>query len=294
MDVSDWLEQAVRNHPDRLFLSTPAGSQYTYADLRNESGRIASALRGLGVVAGDRVVVRVEKSPTAVLLYVACLRMGAAFVPVNTAYSAPEVEYFLADSKPRVAVVEPADLAVLAPLRLVEHLVTLGTLVELAQQADPEFEPPRDLHADSLAAIVYTSGTTGRSKGAMLTRGNLASNAATLAASWRFTGQDTLLHVLPLFHVHGCSLRSTRCSLPAAVWFCCPSSMLLRRCGISPTSRYSWECRHTTRGFCRKRSSIARPPPACACLSQDRRRCLPRLTRSFRGARVTGFSSGTA
>jgi malonyl-CoA/methylmalonyl-CoA synthetase len=219
-DPGEWLDRAVRDYPERLFLSTPADSsqpnatgvsqpgQYTYADLREQSGRIASALRGLGVVAGDRVAVRVEKSAEAVLLYVACLRLGAVFVPVNTAYSAAEVEYFLTDSKPRVAVVEPADLAVLQPLGLVEHIVTLGaggsgTLVELAQQADPRFEPPPGLGPDSLAAIVYTSGTTGRSKGAMLTRENLASNASVLADSWRFSAEDVLLHVLPLFHVHG-------------------------------------------------------------------------------------------
>jgi len=219
-DPSEWLDRAAREYPERLFLSILADSspprstgvsrpvQYTYADLLEQSGRIASALRGLGVVAGDRVAVRVEKSPEAVLLYVACLRLGAAFVPVNTAHSAAEVEYFLTDSKPRVAVVEPADLAVLQPLGLVEHIVTLGTdgsgtLMELARQADPQLEPPPGLGPDSLAAIVYTSGTTGRSKGAMLTRENLASNAFVLADSWRFSAEDVLLHVLPLFHVHG-------------------------------------------------------------------------------------------
>src|SRR4030081_765231 len=110
-DPSDWIERAVRNHPDRLFLAMPEGRRYDYAALRDESGRIASALRGLGVQVGDRVVVRVEKSAQAVLLYIACLRLGAAFVPVNTACSPNEVEYFLGDSRPRVAVVDPADLA---------------------------------------------------------------------------------------------------------------------------------------------------------------------------------------
>jgi len=211
-DPADWLERAVRNHPDRLFLSTPGGRRYNYADLREESGRIASALRGLGVQAADRVAVRVEKSAQAVLLYVACLRLGAAFVPVNIACSPNEVEYFLRDSKPRVAVVDPAELALLEPLArsaAVEHLVTLGTadgsgsLTDLARRSDALSESESNVGPDSLAAIVYTSGTTGRSKGAMLTRANLASNAAVLAESWRFTGEDVLLHVLPLFHVHG-------------------------------------------------------------------------------------------
>ena len=219
-DPSDWIEQGARSYPRRLFLSTPAGERLSYADLRDESGRIASALRGLGVEAGDRVAARVEKSAQAVLLYTACLRLGAAFVPINVGCSSNEVEYFLGDAKPRVAVVDPADLAVLEPISRhagVEHLVTLGadghgSLPELARRADPlqgalrAHSMPRAAQVigpDTLAAIVYTSGTTGRSKGAMLTRGNLASNATVLASSWGFTGDDVLLHVLPLFHVHG-------------------------------------------------------------------------------------------
>jgi malonyl-CoA/methylmalonyl-CoA synthetase len=210
-DPADWIERAVRNDPRRLFLATPEGRRYDYAALRDESGRIASALRALGVRVGDRVVVRVEKSAQAVLLYVACLRLGAALVPVNIACSPNEVEHFLRDSRPRVAVVDPADLVLLEPFVRsagAEHLVTLGadgsgSLTELMRRSDvmPRSEP--NVGPDSLAAIVYTSGTTGRSKGAMLTRANLASNAAALAESWRFTADDILLHVLPLFHVHG-------------------------------------------------------------------------------------------
>jgi len=188
-DPSDWIERAVRDYPERLFLSTPAGRRISYARLREESGRVAAALRAQGVVSGDRVAVRLEKSPEAVILYIACLRLGAAFVPINIACSPNEVDYFLTDSKPRVAVVESADLA---------------SLMELAQRSRPFEEPShRSVGPDSLAAIVYTSGTTGRSKGAMLTRSNLASNAEVLANSWRFAGDDVLLHVLPLFHVHG-------------------------------------------------------------------------------------------
>jgi malonyl-CoA/methylmalonyl-CoA synthetase len=210
-DPSDWIEHAVRNHPDRLFLATPEGRRYKYVDLRAASGRIASALRGLGVQVGDRVAVRVEKSAEAVLLYIACLRLGAAFVPINIACSPNEVEYFLKDSRPRVAVADPAGRTLLEPLAksaAVEHFVTLGvdgggSLAELARRSEVIAQSERNVGPDSLAAIVYTSGTTGRSKGAMLTRANLASNAAVLAESWRFTGQDVLLHALPLFHVHG-------------------------------------------------------------------------------------------
>jgi malonyl-CoA/methylmalonyl-CoA synthetase len=211
-DPSEWLDRVA---PEKLFLIGTDGQQWTYSDLLDESRMVATALQNLGVVPGDRVAVRVEKSPAAVLLYVACIRLGAVFVPINTAYSTAEVEYFLTDSKPRVAVIDPADVATLEPLGLVEHIVTMdatggGSLMNLAWRSDPgasrgvrQFEPPQRLGPDSLAAIIYTSGTTGRSKGAMLTRGNLASNAEVLAGSWRFTSDDVLLHVLPLFHVHG-------------------------------------------------------------------------------------------
>src|SRR5882757_6388163 len=109
-DPSEWLDRAP---PDRLFMRTPDGQEYTYADLLEQSGRIAARLQGYGVVPGERVAVRVEKSTETVFLYVACLRLGAAFVPVNTAYSIAEVEYFLTDAQPRVAVVEPAEIPVL-------------------------------------------------------------------------------------------------------------------------------------------------------------------------------------
>jgi len=204
MDPSDWIERTAQDHPDRTFLRAPNGVRYTYSQLRDESGRFASALQKQGVNLGDRVAVRVEKSPEAVLLYIACLRLGAAFVPINVAYAANEVEYFINDSQPRVIVVDPADKA--AGLRPVLTLGAdgQGSLVDLARSSPAAFvAPSRDLAANSLAAIVYTSGTTGRSKGAMLTRGNLASNATVLAESWRFTPADVLLHVLPLFHVHG-------------------------------------------------------------------------------------------
>jgi malonyl-CoA/methylmalonyl-CoA synthetase len=210
-DPSEWMESAARDFPQRIFLSTPGGDELTYAAAREKSGRFGSALRTLGVVPGDRVAVRVEKSVEAVLLYVACLRLGAVFVPVNVAYSPYEVGYFLRDSRARVAVVDPKDLASLEPVIKgagVDYVVTLGadgegSLQDLAGRSPPMSAPEPSVRPESLAAIVYTSGTTGRSKGAMLTRRNLASNAAVLAASWHFTAEDVLLHILPLFHVHG-------------------------------------------------------------------------------------------
>ena len=210
-DPADWVEEAARNQPHRLFLNSPAGRQYSYAALREESGRFASALLARGVVPGDRVAVQVEKSAEAVLLYVACLRMGAVFVPINVANTPNEVDYFLCDSRPRVAVIRPADRALLAPVAAragLRHLETLGSdgegsFLELVSDSGRLREPSQRAAANSLAAIVYTSGTTGRSKGAMLTRANLASNAAGLVEAWRFTAHDVLLHALPLYHIHG-------------------------------------------------------------------------------------------
>jgi malonyl-CoA/methylmalonyl-CoA synthetase len=211
LDPADWIEIAARDQPQQPFLIAPEGRQLGYASLREQSGQFAAALIRRGIVPGDRVAVQVDKSAQAVLLYVACLRLGAVFVPINTANTANEVDYFLRDSQPRLAVIRPADRALLDPVAAqagVEHVETIGadgegSLPELAAHSDANPVLPRGLGGDAPAAIVYTSGTTGRSKGAMLTRANLASNAATLAEVWRFTGRDILLHVLPLFHIHG-------------------------------------------------------------------------------------------
>jgi malonyl-CoA/methylmalonyl-CoA synthetase len=137
--------------------------------------------------------------------------MGAVFVPINVANTPNEVDYFLRDSKPRVAVIRPQDRAVIEPLAAragVLHVETLGSdgqgsVIDWLEKITLEFEGLSKIDGSSIAAIVYTSGTTGRSKGAMLTRANLASNAAVLAEAWRFTVSDVLLHTLPLFHIHG-------------------------------------------------------------------------------------------
>jgi malonyl-CoA/methylmalonyl-CoA synthetase len=210
-DPAEWIDSAARELPNRSFLKTPTGRELSYSALRDQSGRFAAALMRRGVAPGDRVAVQVDKSVEAVLLYLACLRMGAVFVPINTANTPNEVGYFLRDAQPRVAVVCPADRALLEPHAAdagVHHVETLGvqgegSLLALVGESDEDPELPRSPGANALAAIVYTSGTTGRSKGAMLSRANLASNAAALAEAWRFTRRDVLLHALPLFHVHG-------------------------------------------------------------------------------------------
>jgi malonyl-CoA/methylmalonyl-CoA synthetase len=210
-DPDDWIEAAACSHPLRAFLNTAAGRQISYGSLREQTARFAAALRRRGVRAGDRVAVQVEKSPEAVLLYLACLRLGAVFVPINTANTPHELDYFLRDSQPHLAIVRPPDLPTLAPLARragVPHVETLGvegdgSLPGLVAESHGEPDAEAAAGPSSPAAIVYTSGTTGRSKGAVLTRANLASNATALVEAWRFTGSDILLHTLPLFHVHG-------------------------------------------------------------------------------------------
>lgn len=193
-----------------LFMETVSGERFTYGDVEAMSALYAGLLAELGVEPGDRVAVQVEKSPEAIILYLATLRAGAAFLPLNTAYTAAEMEYFLSDSEPRIVVCRPEDLEKIAPLAEkagAAHTLTLdedgsGSFAERTADAAPLQEPvPRGMR--DLAAILYTSGTTGRSKGAMLTVENLWSNANTLCDAWGFTERDILLHALPIFHAHG-------------------------------------------------------------------------------------------
>ena len=210
-DPADWIADGARTGPHRPFLRTPEGRELSYAGLADRTARFASALRARGVEQGDRVAAQVDKSVDAVLLYLSCLNLGAVFVPINVANTENEVDYFLRDSQPRLAVVKPSSRALLEPVAMraqISHVETLGadgegSLPELISICVGGAPPARQGGGDSLAAIVYTSGTTGRAKGAMLTRANLACNAEILAEVWRFTENDVLLHTLPLFHVHG-------------------------------------------------------------------------------------------
>src|SRR5947209_9887590 len=195
---------------DKPFLTTPEGRAVSYGDLQEGSARIASVLRGLDVAPGDRVAVQVEKSPEAVLLYLACLRSGAVFLPLNTAYTPAEIGYFLGDAEPKVFVCGPArrsKLADAAKKARVAHVETLdenggGSLMQKANSASPKFTDASRA-PDDLAAILYTSGTTGRSKGATLSQENPAANARTLVDYWHFSASDVLLHALPIYHTHG-------------------------------------------------------------------------------------------
>ncbi len=210
-DPLAWIVRAVEAAPERTFIETPAGRLYTYADMLDWSGRFAAALAARGVKAGDRLAVQVDKSPEALMLYLGCLRLGAVFLPLNTAYPAAEVEYFLADAGPRLVVVRPSEavaIGAIAQRLQLPEVETMGShgegsLIALANRCEPSGFVPFSGDPGALAALVYTSGTTGRSKGAMLSRANLASNAAALVQAWRFTSDDVLLHALPVFHAHG-------------------------------------------------------------------------------------------
>ena len=196
--------------PARVFVETAAGARWSYADLDRETGRLARCLEGLGLRRGDRVAAQVEKSPRAIFLYLACLRAGLAWLPLNPAASEAEMAYFLGDAEPGLLVCRPESRARLAPLAArhgVGDLLTLdgngdGTLAEAAAACE-EREGSAACGPDELAALLYTSGTTGRPKGAMLSHRNLASNAETLQRAWEFGARDRLLHALPLFHTHG-------------------------------------------------------------------------------------------
>ncbi|MCW1403462.1 malonyl-CoA synthase [Novosphingobium sp. MW5] len=192
------------------FAVEPDGPVTTYADVEARSARLANRLRELGVEQGDRVAVQAPKSVDMLMLYLACLRAGAIFLPLNTAYTAGELDYFMRDASPALFVCDPVSLGTIAPLAEaagVPRVETMGaagagSLVEGAQGCSELFDTVAMADED-LAAILYTSGTTGRSKGAMLSHGNLASNCFTLRDYWRFTAEDVLLHALPIFHTHG-------------------------------------------------------------------------------------------
>ena len=204
----DIIRAALTNGA-RPFLTKASGETYSYDAALALSARLANVLVAAGVTPGERVCVQVEKSPQAIFLYLACLRAGAVFVPLNTGYTLAELEYFIGDAEPKLVVCAPGAADGLAALaaRVGASLLTLGeandgSLIEAAKREKPDFANA-DRGPDDLAALLYTSGTTGRSKGAMLSHDNLASNARALVGHWHFTAEDVLLHALPIFHTHG-------------------------------------------------------------------------------------------
>jgi malonyl-CoA/methylmalonyl-CoA synthetase len=194
--------------PGAAFIEKPDGAILTYADTAQATARLAHRLVELGVRPGDRVAAQIERSGEAIHLYLACLRVGGVYLPLNTAYTLPELEYFIGDAKPALVVCGPSRVEAVRRFAGAHAAVeTLdahggGSLMEgVGTKASRFDDAPRA--EDDLAAVLYTSGTTGRSKGAMLSHGNLASNARALAQCWRYTASDRLIHALPLFHTHG-------------------------------------------------------------------------------------------
>ena len=191
------------------FLLLDEGRSLSHRAFLAEANRMANALGALGVAPGDRVAVHVAKSPEALCLYAACIKSGAIFLPLNTAYTPRELDYFLRDSEAALFICDPGEAKDLNPVAAAAgaRLATLGadgtgTLIEAAAGHDDRLAAAARTE-DDLAALLYTSGTTGRSKGAMLTQRNLLSNAEALVDAWRFTKSDVLLHALPIFHTHG-------------------------------------------------------------------------------------------
>ena len=202
------LRAGARGRGAEVFADQPGRPPLSHDALWQGAERMAAALVRAGVKPGDRVAVQTEKTLEAVQLYLGALMAGAVFLPLNTAYVPAEIAYFLTDAEPAVFVCDPARQAALAEAAgAVPQVLTLdaegrGSLAEAAAAEAPGFAAVAR-GDDDLACILYTSGTTGRPKGAMLSHGNLASNAATLAEVWRFTPADRLIHALPIFHAHG-------------------------------------------------------------------------------------------
>ena len=204
------FEKRMTERGDAPFITTREGRDYRYSDALEAVARLAGALVALGVGPGDRVAVQVDKSPEAILLYLASLKVGGVYLPLNTGYTSEEIRYFLGDAEPALFVCRPDSLTAAREVAAscggarVESLGTAadGSLMEAAEAATPVIEM-LERGPDDLAAILYTSGTTGRSKGAMLSHRNLGSNAESLVEAWRFDEHDRLIHALPIFHTHG-------------------------------------------------------------------------------------------
>ena len=204
------FESHFPENRDACFIETLNGTEYSYAHLQQESARLARFLTDAGINKGDRVAVQVDKSPQVIFLYLACLRAGFVYLPLNTAYTESELSYFIENAEPAAVICRPASETFFKEINndTLLHVFTLdsdgqtGTLVENSRSTDAEFDTVT-CETDDLAVILYTSGTTGRPKGAMITHGNLAANGLALQEAWQWQQDDVLLHALPVFHIHG-------------------------------------------------------------------------------------------
>jgi malonyl-CoA/methylmalonyl-CoA synthetase len=197
------FKQAKPADVDTALLTLEDGSVLTYRDADEKSAQLANLLVAEGVQIGDRVAVQIEKTPTAIWTYLACLRAGAVLLPMNPGYTPDEVAYLLGDATPKVVITDPGTpAAMLAARPFTCSADESGTLAEATATLSSDFED-RPVGPDDFAILCYTSGTTGRPKGAPLSQHNLSSNAEALIATWGFSSGDVLIHILPLFHVHG-------------------------------------------------------------------------------------------
>ena len=195
---------------DTTAVETDDGLQYSWRDLERASAMLANLLEGLNIPQGARVAVQVEKSVEAMVLYLATLRAGYVFLPLNTAYQSAEIQYFIENAEPAVVVCSGANFGWVSKIAYkagTQYVFTLndnrtGSLLDRAVHCSDKHTVVQNA-ADDMAAILYTSGTTGRSKGAMLSHSNLLSNAQTLKTYWGWRAGDVLIHALPIFHVHG-------------------------------------------------------------------------------------------
>ena len=200
--TSTFQEIAARQNPSAIFISSDDGRDFTYGAFWALAGKLAQALTTSGARPGDRIAVQVEKSVEAVALFYACVRAGLIFLPLNNAYTPSEVAYFIRDAEPAIFFSDPTKPAPHGPKNLTLNDTANGGLMEIANAQPPEYiDQPAD--ENTPCAILYTSGTTGKSKGAMLSQGNLISNAQSLVEAWRFTPDDVLIHALPVYHTHG-------------------------------------------------------------------------------------------
>lgn len=207
------LEAGFKNHADQPALILSGQDDWSYAELLLQINRAAAELAAIGAGAGDRVLVQLPKSSENLALYLACLKLGLVYVPLNTGYTAAELDYFVSDAEPVLYVGEQHRSDVVSATLQPRDAERLLVFSNGASTSDDLAVPLTAVRAtDDLAAILYTSGTTGRSKGAMLSHGNLASNAHALSEEWGWQASDVLLNALPIFHVHGLFIAS-HCAL---------------------------------------------------------------------------------
>jgi malonyl-CoA/methylmalonyl-CoA synthetase len=196
------MAQSFARFADRVLVEEEeeGGRTWTYAEIEQVAGRLAARLVELGASPGERVLVQTDKSVETLILYIAVLRAGAIHLPLNTDYTEAELAYFVADAEPVLAVCREQSVPL---FERVAAGAVVNTLRALFAELPEQGLPPVPREGDDVAAILYTSGTTGKPKGAMLTHANLVSNGETLVGFWRFTPEDRLIHALPIFHVHG-------------------------------------------------------------------------------------------